>query len=239
MVICLCATRNMYAQLQTMIIMLSQTQSELEHIYAFVEDDFESKPNDLVTFVNVVNYVPILFNDVNNGGHWTYMTMIRCYFTDFLPNESRVIYLDLDIMIEDDISELWEMDLQGHEIAGVVDRYIGNFNLPYIKYPSLYINSGSMLMDLDLIRKNHTDKKMHNMLNTWHLQFADQDTINLCCSILHIDCKWNSSDATMISPTPKINHVLRTKPWDPNSVWFPKWVKIFAQTQGKLCVRPY
>lgn len=39
------------------------------------------------------------------------MSLIRCYFTDLLPNEPKVIYLDLDIMIEEDISELWNMDL--------------------------------------------------------------------------------------------------------------------------------
>lgn len=39
------------------------------------------------------------------------MVLVRCYFTDLLPKESKVIYLDLDIMIEEDISELWNMDL--------------------------------------------------------------------------------------------------------------------------------
>lgn len=239
MVICICATRTMYAQLQTMIIMLAETQPSLKHIYAFVEDDFEAQNDTLVTFINVSNYMPVQLNEVNNGRFWSYMSLIRCYFTDLLPHENKVIYLDLDIMIEQDISELWNMDLQGNEIAGVVDSHVGEFNYSYIKHPTTYINVGSLVMDLALMRKNHTDKKIHEMLTTWPLYMADQDSINLCCSILHIDCKWNSSDATKISPNPIINHVIRVKPWNPNSKWFPKWVKIFSKTQGKLCVAPY
>lgn len=68
---------------------------------------------------------------------------------------------------------------------------------------------------------------------------ADQDSINLCCSILQIDCKWNSSDATTISKEPKINHVLRVKPWDPLSKWFPKWTKLYLQTGAFLSIAPY
>lgn len=239
MIICLCATRTMYAQLQAMIVMLGNTQPELEHIYAFVEHDFENQDSTMVTFINVANYAPIRMNDTNQGGGWSYMSMMRCYFTDLLPDVSKVIYLDLDIMIEKDISELWHMDLQGHEIAGVIDAHVGKFNYSYIKHPTLYINSGSIVMDLDLIRKNGTDIKMHDLLTTWPLKMPDQDAINLCCSILHIDCKWNSSDATKISDNPMINHVIRSKPWNPNSIWFPKWVKNYAKTNGRLCVEPY
>lgn len=239
MVICLCSTRNMYAQLQTMIIMLQRTQPSLERIYAFVEDDVPAPPESKVTFINVGDYIPLKENMANNGNHWSYMSMCRCYFFDLLPHEPKVIYMDLDIMIERDISELWNMDLQGHEIAGVVDAKVWMFGYHYIKHPTEYINSGCIVMDLDLIRKNGTGWKMHDMLSTWPLKMPDQDAINLNCSILHIDCKWNSSDATTISPDPMINHVIRVKPWDPNSRWFPKWVQMYSETGGKLCIAPY
>jgi lipopolysaccharide biosynthesis glycosyltransferase len=49
----------------------------------------------------VSNYEPLINNKVNIApGWWTYMTMARCYFADLLPNENKIIYLDLDVMIE-------------------------------------------------------------------------------------------------------------------------------------------
>ena len=229
MVVCLCATRKMYPQLQTLILMLQETQPSLKKIFAFVEDDFEVK-SDLVTFINVSNFTEVTENKVNDGGRWTYMTLIRCYFTDLLPQEDKVLYLDLDIMIEEDISELWNMDMGDYEVAGVIDENINRFRLPYLRHLEVYINGGVLLMNLKQMRLNETDKKINDLLHTWKLTFGDQDTINLTCKVMQLDCKWNSSAATAISNNPMIHHVIHTKPWNPNSKWFPKWATRYLES---------
>ena len=239
MIICLCATRNMYPQLQAMIVMLVKTQPKLKKIYAFIEDDLEQIEENKVTFINVSKYAPVVDNPANNGKWWSYMSMIRCYFTDLLPNEDKVIYLDLDVIIEKDISELWDIDMTNHEIAGVIDSHVGDFNYAYIKHPEKYINSGSIVMNLKLMRENGTDKKIDDLLHTWELKMADQDALNLMCSILYLDCKWNSSDATTLSHEPVINHVIRTKPWDPNSKWFPQWAMNYLKTGAKQSINQF
>lgn len=102
------------------------------------------------------------------------MTMTRCYFSDLLPNENKIIYLDLDVMIEKDIFEFWNIDLQGKEVAGVVDtKFYSIHPVPYIKDISNYVNAGVLLMDLKRMRENGTDKKMIELLHTKPMYYLD------------------------------------------------------------------
>ena len=235
MVICLCATKNMYPQLQTAISFLIDSQPSLKTIYAFVEDDFTKQNDKYVTFIGLSNFTPLKENKANNGAAWSFISMARVYFAWLLPNEDRVIYLDLDTMVQGDLSELWNMDLQGKEIAGVVDTHVEDeHNTPYIENPSVYINSGVMLMDLKRLRENYTTEKMDHLLHTWPLRYPDQDCINLTCDIMQIDCKWNSGYATAFSEHPIISHPVHCKPWNPASRWFPKWAIRYLETGAIL-----
>ena len=55
MEIVLCATRAVYPQLKTMMLMLHETQPQL-HIYAIIEDN-ELEDLDYVTYINIKNYI--------------------------------------------------------------------------------------------------------------------------------------------------------------------------------------
>lgn len=223
------ATNNLYPQLWAMIQILKTTQPNLEKIYAFVENDLSVLKINKVEFIDVSKFDPIMKNSVNDGHHWSRLVMTRCYFPALLPYLPKIIYLDLDMMFNSDISELWELDMRDFEVAGVLDSGYTNYNLPYLKDVQNYLNAGMLVMNLDKMRENGTDVKMDRLLHTQQLAFTDQDAINLCCkNKLVLDEKWNSSDATKISKEPKINHVIRVKPWDPRSVWFPIWTRIYV-----------
>lgn len=241
MIIGLCATRNMYPQLQQSIAMLLSTQSTLEKIYAFVEDDFEVPEDCNVIFINVANFKPIKENETNGKSHWTYMSLTRCYFTELLPTIDKILYLDLDIMITQDLQELWNIDIDNYALAGVIDTGIKAFHVPYIEDLNKYINSGAVLMNLKYMREHNMDKELDRILHKYFLLSPDQDALNIVCSnaIKYLDCKWNSSDATTLSKEPMINHVIRTKPWDPNSKWFPQWAMTYLHTGAKQSIAKF
>ena len=228
MVVCLCATRNMYPQLWTLISFLLDSQP-INKIYAFVEDDFNSDQFKEVRFINLSNFAPLKENKINNGAQWTYMTMARIYFPQLLPEEDRVIYLDLDLVIQGDLLPLWELDLEGKEIAGVADSHLHEHNTPYITDPASYINAGVLVMDLAKIRENKTMEKMDKILHTIPLMFFDQDCISMTCSIKLIDAKWNSGFSTLYADNPIIRHPVLCKPWNPASRWFTWWVSRYLQ----------
>ena len=144
--IVLCATKNMYPQLQQMIMLIANTQKRMNKIYVVVEDDI-TETTDLVG-INATKYPYIYNNEVNGNNNWTYISFARCYLADILTDVDKVLYLDLDVFFEKDISELWNIDISNYAIAGAVDVNYKEHNAPYIDNPNAYINSGVLLMNL-------------------------------------------------------------------------------------------
>ena len=228
--IVLCATRNMYPHLKTLILMLHETQPKLHHIYAIIEDD-KLNPLDYVTYINVNNYPRVTKNIVNDGNKWTYMCWARCYLTEILPELDKVLYLDLDIYIDQDISQIWDIDIENYAVAGVVDFGAKLNFLPYIPHIGVYINSGVMLMNLKYWREHNITERIHQLLNTYVLSYPDQDAINIVCygHIKFLSHKWNSNQSTGYHHRPIINHGIPYKPWHVVSPFFKEWVGYYLR----------
>lgn len=229
MEIVLCATRAVYPQLKTMMLMLHETQPQL-HIYAIIEDN-ELEDLDYVTYINIKNYPKVYKNRANSEVPWTYMCFARCYLPEILPDVSKVLYLDLDLWIEQDISELWNIDITNYAIAAAVDVNVRKFYLPYIPNINVYINSGVLLMNLDYMREHNMVEQFHKLLNTWKLAFPDQDVLNRVCygAVKYLSHKWNSGVLCGEHPSPMITHHSTIKPWDIKNPIFRKWVELYLR----------
>lgn len=117
--------------------------------------------------------------------HVTPISLVRLELPERLPKLDKILYLDGDILVQQDLSELYETELGNHLIAAVQDMMAGIFN-PYTKdLPgSEYVNSGVMLMNLRQMRKEDTVKKFFEVKADAppHWIFQDQDVVNACCA---------------------------------------------------------
>ena len=104
----------------------------------------------------------------------------RLEYANFLPDLARIIYLDCDVVVLDDIEKLWNMDLQGKPLAGVGDRAGLQEKRKCYCPGHIMFNSGVMLLDLDQWRmEGHVEK----LAKFWHdnrswMHFADQGLLN-------------------------------------------------------------
>ncbi len=125
-------------------------------------------------------------------------TYYRLLIGDILPaSVERLLYLDPDIVINRDLSELYNIDLQGNVLAGCCHLYgIGqwaNLNRLPIKPKDKinYINAGVLLIDLKKWRETVTLKDILDFIQKKIkiLLLADQDVINVLFAgkILKID----------------------------------------------------
>jgi lipopolysaccharide biosynthesis glycosyltransferase len=78
----------------------------------------------------------------------SYAVYARLFIPDLLPGNDRVLYLDCDTLVDDDLSGLFRMDMRGRPLA------LGGDCIPraykaFIRHPAdrPYYNSGVMLMD--------------------------------------------------------------------------------------------
>jgi lipopolysaccharide biosynthesis glycosyltransferase len=109
-------------------------------------------------------------------------TYYRLLLPSLLKNRNRTIYLDSDLVVEIDLSELFDADLNGHPLGGVPDREAIQQGLQaHINRPGdFYINAGVLVMDLHQWREQNIAEQCMQWLteNPTIATMMDQDAIN-------------------------------------------------------------
>ncbi len=130
--------------------------------------------------------------------------MLRLYadLIDDLPD--KVLYLDNDTICRGDISALYNTDIQDFELAGVLDYY-GSHLFRQHFYKRDYLNSGVLLMNLDLIRKSGLFSKCRKMCCEKQMFMPDQSALNkLCTRKKFVSRDYN--EQRQLRPSTKIQH---------------------------------
>lgn len=124
------------------------------------------------------------------------VTLYRLLLPQILKQYKTCLYLDSDVLIRGDITDLQNIDLKKNYIAGVPDEKIRK-NEKYgdiigIPNTNSYVNAGVLLMNLDQLRK---DKKYFDFIQEAQCGygFLDQDVLNKCCygNILFLSSEYN------------------------------------------------
>lgn len=133
--------------------------------------------------------------DVRAG--WFFNSYMKLYLDELLPADvKRVLYLDSDILVVGDLTEFWNMDLQGHCAAGVIDclgeKY---YDVLGLSNNARYCNSGMILEDLVAWKKAKIGDRVRDYCkkNGGYVFFMEQTAFNAALDgeILIIDPKYN------------------------------------------------
>jgi len=225
MIIAICCTRNWYIYLATELYALFK-HNNIKKVYLFIEDDNISYLKDKrIEFINVNNLPEYITKESPNyNTKYSKLSYLRCYFSKVLK-ENKILYIDADAIVVDNIEELWEMDFD--VLAGIHEGGEWNKHLWTYGLDDTYINSGVLLMDLKKIREERLDDSMIYLLNHNHYWFPDQDVINLVCRnrITYLSNIYNSTETTGVVDNAKIIHYIRgNKGWKKESlrseIWF-------------------
>lgn len=109
----------------------------------------------------------------------------RLFMEEALPASVRkAIYLDTDTIVEKPLRELWETDLGDNILGAIPEPYLaGTPHLSEIGLDAndIYFNSGVMLMNLDMMRNEHTGRRCIDWVkaNKAIATSPDQDALNV------------------------------------------------------------
>lgn len=133
----------------------------------------DKNPESSVTLIDFEeNFRRELIHSRNMKTGYTPYAMIRLFADecDILPD--KLLYLDTDVLLSGDIGELYDIDVEDFDLAGVRDHY-GRFFI----YPS-YLNSGVMLLNLRAIRQKGIFRRATKLCRDKRMLLMDQSAIN-------------------------------------------------------------
>ena len=109
-------------------------------------------------------------------------TYYRLELHNLLPNVNRIIWMDGDTAVFEDLTELITLDMKGAYIMGFLDSLPNAIERFGLKKATV-LCAGVLLMDLDALRKNNMSEKFNKFINEnlGHLNQHDQTVINVVC----------------------------------------------------------
>ena len=117
--------------------------------------------------------------------HISIPTYYRLAMPGLLREYGKAIYLDTDIIVCQDLTEMYETDLGGNFLGGVQAIGYMTWKAAHGYYKELgiddlstYINAGVTLWNLELIRRENKETELHTMAGQ-NLRCQDQDAVNL------------------------------------------------------------
>ena len=208
-VVCYAMTRKLYYQIPPVLNALN-ARSRPDRIYLMTEDDdIGLKMPDNVIVRNVAEQTVFRKDGPNFHQKWTWMVLMKAALSKIFPDEHRILMLDVDTLVNADISELWSMDMNGCCLAGVKEPYWTNL------LGRLYANMGVGLWDLDALKADGTDDRIIAALNSKHYFLPEQDCINevLAGRILELPAEYNANHYTAMPKDNKIRHYANEGHW--------------------------
>lgn len=138
--------------------------------------------------------------------HISKETYYRFLIQDILPYYGKVLYLDSDLIVEGDVSKLYELELGSNLLAAAHDvDYMGNLNMhdgkrmEYTKEvlgmskPFDYFQAGVLVLNTAEMRKLHSVKEWLEIASNPDYIYNDQDILNAHCQgrVKYLGYEWN------------------------------------------------
>lgn len=210
---CYTGTRNLYKDMVPAVKSLLHN-SDVDKVYLLIEDD--EFPEWLPPQVETINMSGQTFfpaDGPNMKNQFTYMALIRSCFTKIFPDADKILQLDVDTVVVNDISGLWDMVPDDKWFGAVIEH-----NGFYHPWGDRYYNIGVAVINLARVRADKADDMMINYLRNVASTYIDQDAWNKfgIWKDVELPVRYNESDATGYTDDPAIIHFCRFRDLDKN-----------------------
>ena len=207
------ATDDNYAKFVPVTIysILANSSSEFTYKFYIFHSGLAQASQDLIKnnqayrrYANyAINFVDVSRNIENAGFYsqdrFSVETWFRLLIPEILHKYDKILYLDCDLIVQQNIADLFQTDLGNNCIASVRD-FVGvkpkdlNRIVGLGVEPEKYFNSGVLLFNVKVCNELGLKNKSLSTLNTVKgLDCPDQDILNIVCKnhVLLLDAKWN------------------------------------------------
>lgn len=170
-----------------------------------LKDIFGMLDNYSVRFIDISRYQR-RFEKLFLRGHFTIETWFRLLMPEILPNYDKMLYIDSDLVVCDDLAKLYKEDIDDYLLAACRDADTAGLyngaqpnkkeymdNILKIKKPYEYFQAGVILFNLKKFRETLSTDDMLKYASSYEWELLDQDVLNNLAQgqVKFVDMSWN------------------------------------------------
>lgn len=202
----------------------------------YTDDNFK------IEFIDISDKIQHIKGKLHTRDYYTPTTYFRLFIPNMYPNIDKCLYLDSDIIIKGDISQLYNFDIKDNLLGGIPDEIVNKTD-EFKKYTlmrlgidcSHYVNAGIIIMNLKKMREIDFENEFLNTLERVKFTVAqDQDYINYICKnkIFYLPKSWNKQplpDEISEDEINLIHYNLNLKPWHYDNIMYENYFWEYAK----------
>ena len=198
--------------------------------------------NSSIEFINLSKETEAIKDKFHLRDYYSIDTYYRFFIADLFPEYDKVIYLDSDIIVLGDISDLYFYNISNY-LLGVVQEQVMAHNECFSDYVEKalgvkcknYFNAGILLMNSKLFRLYNIQSKFFKLMSRFKFRVTqDEDYLNVICKdkVKYLDLGWNKmpfEETGFDDVDLKIIHyTLGWKPWHYENVRYEEYFWQYA-----------
>ena len=147
-----------------------------------------------IHLIDITNYFKEeMLNSVNIKTHYTPYILVRLFSDKVKELPDKVLYLDSDLVIYNNIEPLYNMKIESYDYAACIDE-IGK-----VFISKNYINSGVLLMNIKKMKQENSFEKCRKMVINKKMLLPDQTALNkICNDKKYIERKYNEQSKRQV-----------------------------------------
>lgn len=190
-------TSNYCKYAKTVIYSLLRNNNNVQCIYIFTDIPVRFSGITCKVVYNTYKQIVSSINSLNKTERYTDAALVKLFLQNTVDVD-RILYLDCDVIIDQNISDLYYMDLKGKS-ALLVEELESKSYSGYSKEGEIldhYYNTGVMVLDLKRLRELDRVPEITRLLNTYSYFLPDQDVFNVIYhdEIIQGDRRYNYHD---------------------------------------------
>ena len=180
----------------------------------------------VIDFIDISEDVKNIKSRFKNVYHFSVVTYYRLFIASLFPQYDKIVYLDCDLVLLGDVSELYYTELGENILAAAPEQFVRSTD-EFRRYaevalgvdPDLYVNAGVLVINLKEFRKCQIEEQFVRLITEYDFDLLDPDQayLNYLCrdKIYELPNGWNKEPMPFPCNGKKniVHYALYKKPW--------------------------
>ncbi len=223
-------------------VLTTSLRREYAERLRFIVDDM-SADYASIDFVSVREEMEKSSGNFHLRHYYSRETYCRIFIPRVFPQYDKVIYLDSDIVVTGDISELYNTDLGDNLVAAANEEVMVDYEVfgNYVEKAlgvdrHDYFSAGVLLINAKVYREEKIEEKFINLMNKFKFRVTqDEDYLNVLCKdrVVKLNIGWNKSAYKTEGFDEKelklIHYKINWKPWHYDNILYEDYFWKYAK----------